>query len=164
MRRYTFLFEMSLRMVLKSSDGTKLFENNSAYDFTVQLDRQINLNGYWMVALTEVSITYQANTKRIDDVYVFSNVCEECFIGPSEAPLLRMIHIGKEDTEQTVINKKRTLISHQIFENPYYIPVRQGQLNQVHIYIKDDKGKPCSFINEETNVTLHFKKFPFQKC
>lgn len=52
-------------MVLKSTDGNLLFENNTAYNFTVQLDRQIDLEGYWMVGLTEISLKYKDSSKHI---------------------------------------------------------------------------------------------------
>ena len=67
---------MSVRMVLKSTDGSSLFEKNTAHDFTVQLDRMIQLEGYWVVALTEINITYKDTSKHIEDVYVYSNVCD----------------------------------------------------------------------------------------
>ena len=152
---------MSIRMVLKSSDGSDLFEKNMAHDFTVQLDRQINLEAYWVVALTEIDLTYKSSSKYIDDVYVYSNICEESFVGSTEKPILRKIYISKDATEAHVINKKKHYRSHIIFNTPYYVPVRLGQLNQVHIYLKDDKGQPCSVINLEACVTLHFKKYPF---
>ncbi|VDI00389.1 Hypothetical predicted protein [Mytilus galloprovincialis] len=98
---------MSIRMVLKSSDGSDLFEKNMAHDFTVQLDRQINLEAYWVVALTEIDLTYKSSSKYIDDVYVYSNICEESFVGSTEKPILRKIYISKDATEAHVINKKK---------------------------------------------------------
>lgn len=148
-------------MVLKSSDGSHLFEQNMAYDFTVQLDRQINLEAYWVVALTEIDLTYKSSSKYIDDVYVYSNICEESFVGSSEKPLLRKVHISKDATDARVIRKMKHYRTNVIFNTPYYVPVRLGQVNQVHIYLRDDKGQPCSVINLEACVTLHFKKYPF---
>lgn len=152
---------MSIRMVLKSTDGTHLFEKNTAHDFTVQLDRQINLEAYWVVALTEIDITYKSSSKFIDDVYVYSNICEESFVGSTEKPLLRKVHISKDATEMYVTKKTKHFRTNFIFNTPYYVPVRLGQVNQIHIYINDGKGRPCSFINLEACVTLHFKKYPF---
>ncbi|CAC5394022.1 unnamed protein product [Mytilus coruscus] len=152
---------MSIRMVLKSSDGLHLFEKNMAHDSTVQLDRLINLEAYWVVALTEIDITYKNSSKYIDDVYVYSNICEKSFVGSYEKPLLRKVHISKEATDAHVIQKIKHYWTNVIFNSPYYVPVRLGQVNQVHIYLKDDKGQPCSVINLEACVTLHFKKYPF---
>ncbi|CAC5402775.1 unnamed protein product [Mytilus coruscus] len=98
----SFPSKMSIRMVLKSTDGSHLFEKNTAHDFTVQLDRQIILEAYWVVALTEIDITYKSSSKFIDDVYVYSNICEESFVGSTEKPLLRKVHISKYATEIVV--------------------------------------------------------------
>lgn len=148
-------------MVLESSDGSSLFEKNTPHDFTVQMDRMVHLEGYWVVALMEMNITYKDTSKHIEDVYVYSNICEESFVGPSEHPLLRKIHISKDETEQYTKNRQKHMTTHLIFSTPYYVPVRLGQLNQIRIYITDSNGQPSSFINEEASVTLHFKKYPF---
>lgn len=76
---------MSIRLVLRSSDDLKLFDNKS-YDFNVQLDKQITIDGNWVVALTEIQLNY--TKKGTEDVYVFSDVCAESFVGKSERPLL----------------------------------------------------------------------------
>lgn len=148
-------------MVLKSSDGILLFEKNVPHDFTVQLNRLIHLDGYWMVALTEFQIQYTDTLRHLEDIYVYSNICDESFVGASEKPLLRKVHISKDSTEQQMKNKQKLLTMNVIFDTPYYVPLRLGQLNQVHIYIEDGNGIPSSFINEAACVTLHFKKYPF---
>lgn len=152
---------MSIRMVLKSTDGNLLFENNTACNFTIQLDRQIDLTGYWMVGLTEISITYKDTSKHIEDIYVYSNICEESFVGSSEKPLLRKVYIKKETTEQYTVNKQKHYKTNLIFGVPYFVPVRLGRLNQIHIYITDEIGQQSSFINKNCCVTLHLKKYPF---
>jgi len=48
-----------------------------------------------------------------------------------------------------------------IYENPYYIPLKVGAVEQIHVYIKDWKGNEASFLKSRVNLTLHFKKFPF---
>lgn len=148
-------------MVLKSTDGNLLFENNTAYNFTVQLDRQIDLEGYWMVGLTEISLKYKDSSKHIEDIYVYSNVCEESFVGSSEKTLLRKVYIKKDTTEQYTVSKQKHFKTDLIFGVPYYVPVRLARLNQIHIYITDDTGKLSSFINKDSSVTLHLKKYPF---
>lgn len=148
-------------MVLKSTDGASLFEKNVPDNFTVQMDRQIKFEGYWTVALTEINITYKASSRRIQDIYVYSDICEESFVGSSEKPLLRRVHMGKESTEQYIVNKHKLFQAVNVFPMPYYVPVCAGGLNQIHIYITDEQGNPCSFINEDVCVTFHLKKYPF---
>ena len=152
---------MSVRMVLRSTDCISMFENNVPNNFTVQLNKEVDLEGYWVVALTEISIVYQTSSRMSGDIYIFSNICVDSFVGASEKPLLRKVHIGKDGTEGFAKNKKKYFTSTLIFDTPYYIPVRSGLLNQINIYINDAIGNASSFTNEETCVTLHLKKYPF---
>lgn len=152
---------MSVRMVLSSDDGNIVFNDNAPNSFQVQLNRQIDLDGYWVVGLTELSIAYSNSSKRIDDIYVYSNICTNSFVGSVEKPLLRKVHISRETTEQYTVNKQKQYKTDLIFNVPYYVPIRVGALNQIHIYITDEKGEPSSFINKSTSVTLHLKKYPF---
>lgn len=110
---------MSIRMVLRSLDDKKLFDNNP-YNFTVQLDKQITIEGNWVVALTEIELNYAKKGK--EEVYAFSDVCAGSFVGKSERPLLRRVQVQKKNI---------------IFEWPYYVPVRVNELNQIRVYIKD---------------------------
>jgi hypothetical protein len=53
-------------------------------------------------------------------------------------------------------NKKNIICS-----NPYYIPIKQGGVQQLYIYRKDGKGEDALFFNKNVTITLHFKRFPF---
>lgn len=148
-----------MRMVIRSSDDDSLFDN-SPDEFKMQLDKQISLNGYWLVALTEIKISYTSTSKRIQDLYVYTNVCAGSILGKTESPLLRRVHINKDNTNQIKINKRTTMIANIIFQTPYYVPVRLGELDQIHFYIKDETGRQCSFLDRDSCVTLHFKRHP----
>lgn len=130
-------------MVLRSSDDKELFDNKP-YNFNVQLDKQITLEGHWVVALTEIELNYAK--KLQEEVYVFSDVCTGSFVGKTERPLLRRVQVQKKNL---------------IFESPYYVPVRVKELNQIGVYIRDRKDEDCSFLNKDTCITLHFKRYPF---
>jgi hypothetical protein len=57
------------------------------------------------------------------------------------------------------------MITNLIFDTPYYVPVHTGELDQIHVYIKDvyikdEHGQECSFLNRQACVVLHFKRFP----
>lgn len=54
---------MSMRMVLRSSDDATLFDNKP-YDFNVQLDKQTRIEGNWVVALTEINVNYTGTAKH----------------------------------------------------------------------------------------------------
>ena len=151
---------MSMRMILRSSDDEELF-GNTAHDFKVNLDQQTLLNSHWVVALTEINLCYIDTSKIIKDLYVYSNVCKDTIVGKSETSLLRRVHKNKDSTNQIEIKKKSTMITNLIFDSPYYVPVRTGELDQIHVFIKDEHGQECSFLNRQACVVLHLKKFPF---
>ena len=137
---------MSLRMVLSSDDGLNFFPNNTSHDFRIKLNRSLQFDGYWVVALTEINTV---NRTQKQELFVYSDLCQDSFIGTSEQPLLRRIVYDK-------INQKNI-----IYDNPYYVPIKLREIQQIHIYIRDDKGQDASFLKGKVTITLHFKKFPF---
>ena len=140
---------MSLRMILSSTDSSNYF-NNSPNNFTVQLNRQVQFDGYWVVAVTDFNIkNYKQNKTNEHEIFLYCDICQETFVGGREIPLLRRIVLNSD---------QKTNI---IFTTPYYIPLKVSQLQQIKIYIKNRKGDPVSFQTEEVTLTLHFKKFPY---
>ena len=73
------------------------------------------------------------------ELFIYSVICRDTFIGGAEFPSLRRVYIEKKQKQKNII-----------YSNPYYIPIKQGGVQQLHIYIKDGKGE-----------ALHFKRFPF---
>lgn len=137
---------MSLRMVLSSSDGGDFFPNNKPHDFRVKLGRSLQFEGYWVVALTEINTSDRGQTKEL---FVYSDICKDSFIGSSERPLLRRIFYEGKDQNNIV------------YDNPYYIPIKLTDIQQIHVYINDSNGQNASFLKGKVTITLHFKKFPF---
>lgn len=140
---------MSLRVVASSDDAKDLFSDNKPFNFRIKLNRTIQLDGYWVVALTEFSTAERDESHQPSELYIFSDICQDSFIGNNEQPLLRRIFFD---------NVKQNNV---IYDNPYYIPVRLGGIQHIHVYIKDNKGQAASFLKGKVTVTLHFKKFPF---
>ena len=122
---------MSLRMVFSSSDGLKLFPESKPHDFRVQLNRAINLDGYWVVSLTELSIEDFKTQIGKKELYIYCDVCSESFTGETEQPLLRRIYLENDNI---------------IFDNPYYILVKRNDISQLHVYIKDGDGNNALFL------------------
>ena len=135
-------------MVLSSNDSSDYFENNTPANFMVQLNRQLQFDGYWVVALTEFS-TNSWTSDKTSDVYVCCDVCQESFFGTKELPLLRRVFLGSVKENNTV------------YTTPYYVPMKVGQMQQIRVYITDRDGNLVSFLDGPVNVTLHFKKFPY---
>lgn len=139
---------MSLRMVLRSTDSSEYFENKPNC-FRIQLNKQVQLDGYWTIGLTEFTTERWKSNKKSQEVFICCDMCEETFVGGKDMPLLRRVYLGE---------KQETNI---IYELPYYVPVKIGQLQQICIYITDREGNLVSFLDGPVSVTLHFKKFPY---
>jgi hypothetical protein len=135
-------------MVLRSTDSVEYFDNKPNC-FRVQLNKQIQLDGYWTVALTEFTTESWNSSKKSADVFVCCDICEETIVGGKDVPLLRRVFLGE---------KKESNI---IYTLPYYVPVKIGELQQICIYITDRAGNLVSFFDGPVSVTLHFKKFPY---
>lgn len=139
---------MSIRMLLSSEDSSEYFQNNPN-NFTTQLNKQIQFDGYWTVALTEFNAESWLSTSKIHEIFVCCNICEETIVGSKEMPLLRRIYLEQKTT------------GNMIFTLPYYIPVKIAQIQQISLYIMDRDGKLVSFLNGAVNISLHFKKFRY---
>ena len=136
-------------MVLSSDDVNTLYPNNTSYDFRIQFNRQIQLDGYWVVALTEFTTTDWDDKTKQNELLVCSDICQDTFVRFTEVPLIRRVYTSGNKQENIVYNY------------PYYISVKIGNVQQMHIYIKDRRGLPATFLKGRVTVTLHFKKFPF---
>lgn len=141
--------KMSVRLVVSSDDGKDLFLENKPHDFRVKLNQTIQLDGYWVVAVTEFTTTERNDSDQKPELFIFSDICQDSFIGNNEQPLLRRIYFDR---------KKQNNI---VYHNPYYIPVRFSEIQHLHFYIKDDKGQDASFLKQKVTITLHLEKFPF---
>lgn len=139
---------MSLRMVLKSTDSSEYFDNQPNC-FRVQLNKQIQLDGYWTVALTEFATESWDPAKKTPEVYICCDICEETIVGGKDLPLLRRVFLGEK------------LENNIIYTLPYYIPVKIGQLQQICIYITDRTGNPVSFLDGPVSATLPFSFLSF---
>ena len=139
---------MSLRMVLSSTDSLDYFDNKPNC-FRIQLNKQVQLDGYWMVALTEFTTDSWNSNKKLREVFICCDMCEETFVGGKDMPLLRRVYLDEKPETNIIYNL------------PYYVPVKIGQLQQIYIYITDRAGNLVSFLDGPVNVTLHFKKFPY---
>lgn len=65
-----------------------------------------------------------------------------------ELPLLRRVFLKKT--------------GNNIYNNPYEVPLRLGEFQDVRVYIKDSTNQPASFLNGGVTVTLLLKKRWFE--
>ena len=138
---------MSIRMVLKSTDSPLYHPSNQPYNFRVHLPKPLILNGVWTVSLLEFSLDPgQTKQRALPEVFLYSNICEDTIVGDKELPLIRRVYLEKENI---------------IYQCPYEVPIKLGQFQDVHMYIRDAKGSPASFLFGEVTVTLLLRKLPF---
>lgn len=136
---------MSIRLVLRSSDSQNVYPGNTPYDFKVHLPKPLYFQGHWTVSLLEFSLL-SGNTKP--ELYVCSNLCQDSIVGERELPLLRRVFLEKT--------------GNNIYNNPYEVPLRLGEIQDVRVYIKDPTNQPASFLNGGVTVTLLLKKRWFE--
>ena len=55
-------------MVLSSDDVNSLYPNNTPYDFRIQFNKKIQLDGYWVVAVTEFTTTDWDDKTKQDEL------------------------------------------------------------------------------------------------
>ena len=89
-------------------------------------------------------------TRRIDYLYVYSNVCSLTRIGDTEAPLLTVIPFNPKSCK---------LISEKNFKVPMYVSMNQRKVSQIDIEIRDGAGQLVPFHKDSiTTIRLHFKQ------
>ena len=116
-----------IRIVLRSTDCENYFKDNKTYNFRVKLNKPLILDGIWKIALTDFAFSSTKNFPRQEELYFCSNICKDSYVGCSVIPLLRNVFVyNKLDSAKT-------------FDNPYYIPVKLGYVNEIQIYIIDHK-------------------------
>lgn len=119
-----------------SIDSSALFTTNDGSDFTVQLSKDIHLEGKWSCALTEFQL-YASTPKP---VHVCCDIVVDSYTGDSKLPTLRRIRLK---TNQ--------------FDNLQYIPLKVNHFNTIRIYIITPSGRIQSPGSGVTYCTLHFR-------
>lgn len=134
---------MSLRMVLKSTDSASVHPHNQPWDFRVRLPRTLNLLGEWSVELTEFCTT-PLKKSGDKEIFIYCSICDDTIVGERQLPLLRRIYLDNN--------------ANIIFTRPYQIPLRNNDLGDIHIYIKDKTGTDASFLKGESTVSVIFRR------
>jgi len=110
---------MSIRIVLRSSDSKHYHQTNKTWDFSVHLPTPSTLTGNWTVALTEFTISRWNKKTFNPELYVCSDIVDHTVVGKAEIPLLRRVYVKGA--------------GNQIFDNPYQVPIRIGELSDVRV-------------------------------
>lgn len=90
-------------------------------------------------------------TRRINYLYIYSNVSEYIRIGDTEAPLLAIIPFNS----QGCVNR----LQEKTFKNPMYVSVISNPISQIDIAIYDGAGQQIPFAaGAVTSLRLHFQQ------
>ena len=138
---------------IRSDESDTYFEDNKPFRFKVHLHLPLTLTGFWKVGLVEFHAEVASTSKskkRIDEtLYVYTDLCEGSIRQGREQPLLRRL--------ESNTNKGWSYMLHPIL----YLPVRQRQLIEFEVHIKDETGQDASFLNQPLWMLLHLKPYPF---
>lgn len=139
---------MSYFLMINSKDCANFYKHNAPYDFTIELPRELELGEKWECALTEINFnnTFEISQK-VQEIYVFCDVCEDSFIRNHQLPILRRISLGGD---------KKSYTFNFIF--PYYINVSRNRIKRIRIYLTDDSMRKLSFLQGMCSCTLHLRK------
>lgn len=98
---------------LSSSDSLSYYPDNVWFDFTVELPRAIE--GRYDCALLE----FFTSAPLVEDLYIFTGICEPEFVHDAVLPLLRIVSEPGE------------------LSTPFFKRVSRQVIQRVHIYIRD---------------------------
>ena len=87
--------------------------------------------------------------RRIQYLYIYSNVSGYIRVGDTEAPLLAVIPFNASECQR---------YRERIFKQPMYSPVICDHITQIDIEIRDDAGQVIPFHSDAlTTIRLHFR-------
>lgn len=86
--------------------------------------------------------------KRINELYIYTDIIEPQYVGDIKTQLLRII---KTDLEHGQLHQRS-------FEKPHYVPLQNTSFQTIEVDIRDALGNPVSFEFGRCTVKLHFKQ------
>jgi hypothetical protein len=124
-------------ILLQSNAYDTTYPENTPYHFYADISDELLLDERWKVGLVQLV------QNREQDLYIYSNVCQESFVNKSKASLLR--YLSSKDNLGTV----------------YYHYVKYFIFHkQIEIKLQTSDGSLATFLNQPTVVVLHLKRFP----
>ena len=124
--------EDSIYFFLSSIDSLNFHPNNKAYNFTVEIAERTSLSGDWEVGICD----FHASTVINETLYLFSDIVDY---------ILRLL-------PQSNSNK------YQLFNNVYYLPLKNQSFSRIGIYIKNKNLHFASSLTGVVELTLHLRK------
>ena len=135
---------METYLHLSSKDSLLYYPNNEAGSFIVVLPKTFHLDEKWECALLELSLPQPVPTNYL---FVCADFIEDSYVRNQFFPVLRGIPGG---------TKSESL--HLTFEHPYYLRVRQRELTQFQITIRDGDLNPLNFGSKPLQCVLALRR------
>lgn len=135
-------------LFLASYDSTDLFPLNKPSDFTVALNKPLDLNGKWTCSLVEVNFTGGFTEEYPEDLIVMCDLVQDSVVHDVSLPVLRRILIPRNLTPKTEFQ----------FSNLLELPIKMTEPVNVRIYIRDDYLREPSFSENRLTCTLRLSK------
>ena len=132
-------------LYLNSAESIDIRKNNA--DFLFQFSKDYILEGSWLCALVESSLTcdFTPQSKRL---YLNCDIIEETFVRNKLQPVLTNIEI-----ETRYKKCKFTECLHR-----RYRPVSVKKFNTIRLSLKGEDLKPIDLNSNDFHCVLHFKK------
>lgn len=125
---------MSIYFFIKSSDSKKYFPNNSAKDFTIELEQTLTLTGRFAIALIDYS--------GLGAVSLCCDLCTDSHVNDGQKPVLRTLPDSNEYE----------------FCRPIYIPIKSNLIQRIRLYIDESDTLKSAFTDRTFRCTLHLRK------
>ena len=132
---------------LSSKDSLDLRKNNNPSDFWIQFNKTYTLDGHWVCALKQVTLTCNF-TSRAKRLYLCCDIVKESYVRNRTVPVLRNIEI----------ENRYKKIKTDTFEDDIYLPVNVSHLSSIRLFILDEELQPVTFDTNDLHCVLHFKQ------
>jgi len=84
----------------------------------------------------------------ITEVYVYTDIIEPSLLGHAFAPILKIVPIANEKSDQIV----------KYFSVPLYFKVKKQHFDTIKIELRTSRGTPIQFISGKSSLVLNFRK------
>ena len=103
-----------------------------------------NANYYAIETATPVTLPPMAS-----NIYVYSDIIAETYVGTQFVPLLRTVPIRKENRNKYVT---------EFFDSPRYLPLARSYIEQIEMRLCDEYGENVRFEWGHVVITLNFRR------
>lgn len=139
---------IDFHLYVNSLDSAEIHKNNQLSDFWVQLPKPYLLEGDWVCALKEITLTpdYKPRGSRL---YLCCDLVEDTYVRNTLLPVLRNVEFRPRSKSAKTIE----------YTQCAYIKLKSTSFQRLRIYLLDQDLKTIEFSSsEELHCLLHFKR------